>query len=78
MKFQVVSVSSKSNPVVQDVLVQYVGSKNCLLIESNYSSLSDNITYASVNPSIASSDVWLGSINSLLVKKYGNLLGSNP
>jgi hypothetical protein len=78
LKFQVLPISSNLNSIVENVLVQYISSNNCLLIDSNYSSLSSNLTYLSIDTKTAINDVYISSINALLIKKYNNLLGNAP
>ena len=60
------------------VFVQYVSPNNCLLIDSNFSSLSFTGLFNTVDTKTILNDPWFSSINILLIKKYSNLLGNYP
>lgn len=77
LAFRVLPVSSPLVSIVQTVFVQYVGPNNCLLIDSNYT----NITapaWTNLDNKAILTNPFLSAINTLLVRKYANLLGSNP
>jgi hypothetical protein len=78
LALKVLPVSSGLTSIVENVLVQYIGPKNCLLIDSNYSGLSSNLSWTAIDNKAILSDPFIAAINGLLRQKYGNLLGSNP
>jgi hypothetical protein len=78
LHFKILPISSNLSTIIEDVLVQCVSSNNYLLIDSNYSSLNSNASFIAIDPKIILTDVWVSSINTLLIRKYNNLLGNNP
>lgn len=78
MKFKFLPTSSGLAELIQLVFVQYVSPNNVLLIDSNYSSVSFTGSFNTVDTKTILSDPWFSSINTLLIKKYSNLLGNYP
>ena len=78
MKFKFLPTSSGLAELIQLVFVQYVSPNNVLLIDSNYSSVSFTGSFNTVDTKTILNDPWFSSINTLLIKKYSNLLGNYP
>lgn len=78
LSFKVLPVSSALSSVVQNVLVQYISTNNCLLIDSNYSALNTTLAWNALDNKAILSDPFISAINTLLINKYGNLLGKSP
>ena len=78
MKFKFLPTSSGLAELIQLVFVQYVSPNNVLLIDSNYSSFSFTGSFNTVDTKTILNDPWFSSINTLLIKKYSNLLGNYP
>jgi len=78
LKFKFLPTSSGLAELIQLVFVQYVSPNNVLLIDSNYSSVSFTGSFNTVDTKTILSDPWFSSINTLLIKKYSNLLGNYP
>jgi hypothetical protein len=78
LKFKFLPTSSGLAELIQLVFVQYVSPNNVLLIDSNYSSVSFTGSFNTVDTKTILNDPWFSSINTLLIKKYSNLLGNYP
>jgi hypothetical protein len=76
--FKVLPISSGLTSVIETVLVQYISTNNCLLIDSNYTGLSSNLSWNALDNKAILSDPFIAAINTLLLNKYGNLLGKSP
>lgn len=78
LSFKVLPVSSALISVIETVLVQYISTNNCLLINSNYSALNSTFTWNALDNTVILSDTFISAINTLLINKYNNLLGNIP
>lgn len=76
LKFKILSVSSTSISIIEEIYIQIIGSDTFKLIDANYTSNSGRLS--PVNLNLISTDQWLIQINSLLLKNYNNYLGNNP
>jgi hypothetical protein len=78
LSFRVLPVSSGLTPIIQTVIVQYISTNNCLLIDSSYSNLNGTLNWTATDNRAILSDSFISAINTLLINKYSNLLGRSP